>query len=217
MRADRAEAEWWARLSGRPPDRKSKFHRLQRFDSMWDISWVCPRLQLFRPLPPPALSSLLSLRSRLHLKNQFQLDRDPEWKAGHSIDQASGVFIPSKNVFEKNRRSVRNLRVIANVSRSSHRHTKADNSLHSIERAEILARHRKRIHRREARCISARFDIEFRSHASHEFRHPALGGKHPGQEEQVASLHSFRVGPEWLGRGRKSELQHFQALFGRYR
>ena len=156
------------------------------------------------------------LRSRLHLKNQFQLDRDTERKAGHSIDQPSGVFIPSKNVFEENRRSVRNIRVIPNVSRGSHRHTETDNSLHSIERAEMLARHRKRIHRRKARCISARFDIEFRSHASHEFRHPAFGGKHPGQEEQVASLNRFRVRPEWLGRGRKVELQHFQSLFGRH-
>src|SRR5580658_2193341 len=135
---------------------------------------------MFPLRPPLASSSVLSLLSRLHLKNQFQLDRNPERQAGDSVDQTSGVLIWAKNVFKEVRGSVRDLRMISNVSRSSHRHTKADNSLHSIERAEMLARHRKRIHRREARCISARFDIELRSHASHKFRHPALGGKHPG-------------------------------------
>jgi hypothetical protein len=48
--------------------------------------------------------------------------------------------------------------------------------------------------------LAACLDVEFPADVPDEFRFAAYSGKHSGEEEQVASLHLFRVNVERLRR-----------------
>jgi len=39
-------------------------------------------------------------------------------------------------------------------------------------------------------------------------------GQHPAQKKQIARLHRFHVGAEWLGRRRELDAKFFQPLLG---
>ena len=78
----------------------------------------------------------------------------------------------------------------------------------------MLPRDSEDIERREVSSLAPRFHIELRADAPREFRAAALGGEHPGQEEQIARLHRFHIGPERLRRRRELDAKFFQPLLG---
>src|SRR5438477_12891984 len=84
-----------------------------------------------------------------HLKNHFQFNRRSEWKAGNAINQAARVLVFSEDALQQLGSGISNLRLIAHISRSSHRHAEPDNSRHFVERSQMFPCDRERIQRRE--------------------------------------------------------------------
>src|ERR1700682_6210592 len=74
------------------------------------------------------------------LKNQFKLDRGAERKACDAIHQAARALVFSEDVLQQLRSGVSDFRLIADISRSGHRHAEADDSRHSVERSQMLPR-----------------------------------------------------------------------------
>ena len=78
----------------------------------------------------------------------------------------------------------------------------------------MLPRDREGVEPSEVSRLAPGFHIELRAHAPDEFRGTALGGKHPGEKEQIARLHRFRIGAERLRRGRELDAKFLQSLLG---
>jgi len=157
---------------------------------------------------------LLAVTLPRYLKDHFQLDRGAERKACDSIHQATRTLVLSEDVSQQLRSSVRDFRLFADISRSGHRHAEANDALDSVERSQMLPRDSEDVERCEVSRLAASFHIEFRTDAPNEFRAVAFGGKHAAQKKQIARLHRFHVGTEWLrGRG-ELDAQFFQPLLG---
>src|SRR6202040_173630 len=112
------------------------------------------------------------------------------------------------------RSGVSHFRLIADISRSGHRHAEADDPRNLVERSQILPRDREDVERREASRVAPRFHIEFRADAPNEFRPVAFRGKHPAQKKQIARLHDFYIGTKRLRGRRELDTKFFQTLFG---
>src|SRR5438093_13524879 len=126
----------------------------------------------FRPLLKKYLRSLarrqeilLAAPSCRHLKDCFQLNRGAKRKACNAIHQAARVLVFSEDVLQQLRSGVSDFRLIADISRSRHRHTEPDDSRHSVERSQMLPRDSEDVERREVSRLAPRFHIELRSDA----------------------------------------------------
>src|ERR1700682_3134190 len=117
------------------------------------------------------------------LKNQFKLDRGAERKACDAIHQAARALVFSEDVLQQLRSGISDFRLIADVTRSGHRHAEPDNSRYFVERPQILPRDSEDIERREVSRLAPRFHIQLRADPPNKFCCVALRGKHPAQKE----------------------------------
>src|SRR5205807_4501496 len=104
-----------------------------------------------------------------HLENEFQLDRGAERKACDAIHQAARALVFSEDGLQQLRSSVSDFRLIADISRSGHRHTEPDDPRHFVERSQMLPRDSQDVERREVSRLAPRFYIELRADAPNEF------------------------------------------------
>src|SRR4051812_27438773 len=63
-----------------------------------------------------------------HFKNHVQQHRRAKRKAGHAINRAARVLVLSEHFLQQVRCTVCDFRLIADVSRSRHRHAEPDDS-----------------------------------------------------------------------------------------
>src|ERR1700730_1131207 len=159
---------------------------------------------------PPNTEPLL----RRHLENDFQLDRRAERKACDAVHQAARALVFSEDVLQQLRSGVSDFRLIADISRSGHRHAEPDDPHHSVEGSQMLPRDSEDVQRREVSRLAPRFYIELRADAPNEFRLVAFRGKHPAQKKQIARLHRFHIGAERLRRRREPDAEFFTPLVG---
>ena len=120
------------------------------------------KLQCVRSMHDTALSC--------HLEDKFQLNRCAEWKARDTINHATWILVFSEDVLQQVRSSIRDLRLIAHISRSSYQHTEPNDARHLVERSEILPRDGKSVETREVRRLTTSVHIELRSDAPNELR-----------------------------------------------
>src|SRR5260370_12283281 len=149
-----------------------------------------------------------------HLENDFQLDRSAERKACDAIHQAARALVFSEDISQQLGSSVSYFRLIADISRSGHRHAEPDNSCYFVERSQMLPRDSEDIERREVSSLAPRFHIELRADPPNYLRRVALRGKHPAQKKQIARLHRFHICPERLRRQWELDAKFFQPLLG---
>src|SRR5712692_6335193 len=149
-----------------------------------------------------------------HLENDLQLDWSAERKTCDAIHQAAGALVFSKDVLQQLRSGVSDFGLIADISRSGHRHAEPDDPGHFVERSQMLPRDSEDVERREVSRLAPRFHIELRADTPNEFRPVALRGKHPAQKKQIARLHRFHIGAERLRRRRELDAKVFQPLLG---
>src|SRR4029077_6257689 len=149
-----------------------------------------------------------------YLKNELQLDRHAERKAGYTVHQSAGAFVFCDSVLQQLRSATSLPWLLANISRSGHRDPKPDDPRHFVERSQMLPRDSEGIERRQPSRLPACFQIEFRTDASNEFRLVAFCGKHAGQKKKIAGPHRFRIGAERLRRRGKFDAKFFQPLLG---
>src|SRR5713101_9583323 len=83
------------------------------------------------------------------LKNHFKLDRSAKGKACDAIHQAARTLVFSKDVLQQFRSGVGDFRLIADISRSGHRHAEPDDPRHPVERSQMLTRDGKDVESRE--------------------------------------------------------------------
>ena len=138
----------------------------------------------------------------------------PSFVVSDAIHQAARASAFSEDVFEQLRSGVSDFRLIADISRSGHRHAEPDDPRHFVERSQMLPRDSEDVERREVSRLAPRFHIELRADAPNEFRSVAFGGKHPAQKKQIARLHRFHIGAERLGGHRELDAKFFQPLLG---
>jgi hypothetical protein len=151
-------------------------------------------------------------RLRHHLENEFQLDRRAERHAGDAGHQAARVLVFSEEVLQQLGSAVSDFGLVAEVARGYNRNAEPDDARHLVERPPMLARDSEAVERREVSCIASGFHVEFRSDAPNEFRASAFGGKHPGEKQQIARLHRFRIGAERFRRRRELDVKLLQTL-----
>jgi hypothetical protein len=89
----------------------------------------------------------------------------------------------SEDVLQQLRSGISDYRLIADISRSSHRHAESDNPRYFVERSQMLPRDREDIERREVSRLAPRFHIELRADPPDYFRRMAFRGKHPAQKK----------------------------------
>src|SRR5258706_2521520 len=73
-----------------------------------------------------------------NLENDFQLDRGTERKACDAIHQAARALVFSEDVLQQLRSAIGHFRLIADISRSGHRHAEPDDARHFFERSQML-------------------------------------------------------------------------------
>src|SRR6266850_1484227 len=149
-----------------------------------------------------------------HLENDFQLNRRAERKACDAIHYAGRILVFSENVLQQLGSAVSDFRLIADISRSGHKHSEPDDPLHFVERSQMLPRDSEAIENRQASRRAPCFHIEFRTNAPNEFRAMAFSGKHPTQKKQIARLDRFHIGAERLRRRRELNFKFLQPLLG---
>src|SRR5947209_9322734 len=207
----RAAAEASARLWGRPLCKRWRAHLSVSCDKKSGVPRDVPFLG-----PGPAIAMMRASQKPpilpRHLENDFQLDRCAERKACDAIHQAARTLVFSEDVLQQLRSGVSDFRLIADISRSGHRHTEPDDARHFVERSQMLPRDSQDVERREVSRLAPRFYIELRADAANEFRPVAFRGKHPAQKKQSARLHRFHIGAEWPGRRRELDAKLFQPL-----
>src|SRR5256886_8618145 len=144
-----------------------------------------------------------------HLENDLQCVWGTERKACHAIHQAAMVLVFSEDLLQQLRSGVSDFRLIADISRSGHRHAEPDDPRHFVERSQMLPRDSEDVERREVSRLAPRFYIELRADAPNEFCPVTFRGKHPAQKKQIARLHRFHIGAERLSRGRELDAKFF--------
>src|SRR5439155_10753531 len=85
---------------------------------------------------------------------------------------------------------------------------------HFVERSQVLPRDCKAIESSEISRFPPGFHIKLRADAPSEFRPAAFGGKHPGEKEQIACLHSFHIDAKRLRWRWELNAKFFQPPFG---
>ncbi len=138
-------------------------------------SLVVMHLLLLARLPNTARAAPLPR----HLEDDFQLDWRAERKACDTVDQAAGALVFSENVLKQLRSGVSDFRLIADISRSGHRHAEPDDPRHFVERSQMLPGNSEDVERRELSSPAPRFHIELCADPPNEFRPVALRRKHP--------------------------------------
>src|SRR6266513_2782994 len=157
----RAAGEASARLWGQPLCKRWRAHLSASCDKKSGIPWNVP----FLPR---------------HLENDFQLDRGAERKACDAIHQAARALVFSEDVLQQLRSGVSDFRLIADISRSGHRHAEPDDPRHFVERSQMFSRDSENVERGEMCSLAPRFHIELRADASDKFRCTAFRRKHSG-------------------------------------
>src|ERR1700682_2191621 len=99
------------------------------------------------------------------LKNQFKLDRGAERKACDAIHQAARALVFSEDVLQQLRSGVSDFRLIADISRSGHRHAEPDDARHFVERSQMFSRDSENVERREVSRLAPCFQIKLRAAA----------------------------------------------------
>src|SRR6266849_1605813 len=74
-----------------------------------------------------------------HLENDLQLDWSAERKACDAIHQAARALVFSEDVLQQLRSGISDFRLIADISRSGHRHAEPDDPRHFVERCQVLS------------------------------------------------------------------------------
>src|SRR6267143_2451023 len=148
------------------------------------------------------------------LKNHFKLDRSAERKACDAIHQAARALLFSKDVLQQFRSGISDFRLIADVSRSGHRHAEPDDPRHFVERSQMLSRDSENVERREVSRLAPCFHIKLRADAPDKFCRAPFRGEHPGEKKKIARLHRFHIGSERLRRRRELDAKFFQPLLG---
>src|SRR5438270_14079652 len=110
-----------------------------------------------------------------YFENDFQLDRGSERKACDAKHQAARALVFSENVLQQLRSGVSDFRLIADISRSGHRHAQPDDPRHFVERSQMFSRDREDVERGEMRCFAPCFYIELRADAPNKFRAATFG------------------------------------------
>ena len=114
-----------------------------------------------------------------HLEYDFQLDWCTERKACDTIYEAARVLLFSENVLQHLRSTVRDFRLVANISRSGHHHAQPDDPCHFVERSQMLPRNSESVQRRSVSRFAACFYVELSADTPDEFRVAAFRRKHP--------------------------------------
>src|SRR4029077_11656104 len=83
--------------------------------------------------------------------------------------------------------------------------------------AEVPARDRERIERREVSGLATRFHVKLGANTAYKFRLAARCRKHTGKEKKIAGLHRFCISAERLGWGWEFDAEFLQPLLGRGR
>src|SRR5436853_3653279 len=135
-----------------------------------------------------------------HFENDFQLDRSAKRKACDAIHQAARALVFSEDVLQQLGSGVSDLRLIADISRSGHRHAEADDARHSVERSQVLFRDSENVERRELSRFATGFHVELRADAPSASRPAACRGKHSAKKEQIVRSEERRVGKECRSR-----------------
>src|SRR6267143_2196890 len=136
----------------------------------------------------------------------------PSGRLATPYTKRQGLFF-SEDVLQQLGSGVSDLRLIADISRSGHRHAEADDSRHSVERSQVLFRHSEKVERRELSRLATGFQVELRADAPSESRPAAFRGKHSAKKEQIARLHGFYVRAERLRRRGELDAEFVQPLF----
>src|SRR5437763_4453789 len=186
----RAAGEASARLWGQPLGKRWRAHLSASCDKKLGVSWNVP----FLPR---------------HLENDFQLDRGAERKACDAIHQAARVLVFSENVLQQLRSGVSDFRLIADISRSGHRHAEPNDPRYFVERSQMFSCDSKNVERREVSRFAPSFHIELGADAPNEFRAAAFRWKHSSQKKQIARPHRFHIGAEWFRRRRQLDAKFF--------
>src|SRR5438445_2646153 len=225
-REARGAGEASARVSGRPLYKRWRAHLSVSCDKMSGVASDVPFLQraieMMRASQKPARSCV---RPALpcYLENDFQLDRGAERKACDAIHQAARALVFSEDVLQQLGSGVSDLRLIADISRSGHRHAEADDARHSVERSQVLFRDSENVERRELSRLATGFHVELRADAPSESRRAdapsesrpaAFRGKHSAKKEQIVRLHGFYVRAERLRRHGELDAEFVQPLLG---
>ncbi len=137
----------------------------------------------------------------------------PSGRLATPYTKRQGLLL-SEDVLQQLRSGVSDFRLIADISRSDHRHAEPDDPRHFVERSQMLPRGSEDVKRREVSRLAPRVHIELRADAPNEFRPVAFRGKHPAQKKQIARLHRFHIGAERLRRRRELDAKFFQPLLG---
>src|SRR5437660_229771 len=209
----RAAAEASARLWGRPLCKRWRAHLSVSCDKKSGVPRDVPFLG-----PGPAIAMMRASQKPpilpRHLENDFQLDRCAERKACNAIHQAARALVFSEDVLQQLGSGVSDLRLIADISRSGHRHAEADDARHSVERSQVLFRDSENVERRELSRLATGFHVELRADAPSESRPAAFRGKHSAKKEQIVRLHGFYVRAERLRRHGELDAEFVQPLLG---
>src|SRR5260370_37681282 len=113
------------------------------------------KLQCVRSMHDTALSC--------YLEDKFQLNRRAERKARDTINHATWILVFSEDVLQQVRSSIRDLRLIAHISRSSYQDTEPNDAPHLVERSKILPRDSKSVETHDVRRFPTSFHISLRS------------------------------------------------------
>src|SRR5437660_12383292 len=204
----RAAAEASARLWGRPLCKRWRAHLSVSCDKKSGVPRDVPFLG-----PGPAIAMMRASQKPpilpRHLENDFQLDRCAERKACNAIHQAARVLVFSENVLQQLRSGVSDFRLIADISRSGHRHAEPNDPRYFVERSQMFSCDSKNVERREVSRFAPSFHIELGADAPNEFRAAAFRWKHSSQKKQIARPHRFHIGAEWFRRRRQLDAKFF--------
>jgi hypothetical protein len=128
--------------------------------------------------------------------------------------QAGRALVLPENRLQQLGGGIGDFRLLADLSRSRHRHPEPDDSGDVIERPQVLPRDGQDVERREPGRLAPRLYIELRSDAPDESGLVTFRRKHPAQEEQIAGLHRLHICAERLRRHRELDAKFLQPLLG---
>src|SRR6266567_6223158 len=144
----------------------------------------------------PALASIAlisSLDRPGDLEDDLELNRHSERQAGNPDDQPNRQFVVAEDVAKQIRSSIRNHRLIEEISRRRHKHTQANDTRDAIERTQVLARRGQGAQSRGAGRVASRFRIKLFSHPAKVLWLMVDHRQHSAQEKQIAGLLRFDV------------------------
>ena len=158
--------------------------------------------------------SLGQVRAELlsHFENDLQFDRRGQRKACDAKHRAARVLVFAEDILQQLRGAIRDLWLIANISRSRHKHAEPNDSRDFVERSQMVFGDSETVERREPSCLSSRFRVELRANAPNEFCSATFCREHPGQKKQITRPHRFGISAERFRRRREFDPELFQPL-----